>query len=61
LSLPGYWSVLRGKGAMPPWEDKLPVSMLQSAIRYLRIMRAWVPVSRHVNAACRITISASGP
>lgn len=33
-------SVLRGKGAMPPWEDKLSVPVLQSAIRYLRVMHA---------------------
>ncbi|MDH5513906.1 MAG: cytochrome c [Gammaproteobacteria bacterium] len=31
-------SVLRGKGAMPSWEDKLPITMLTSAIQYLRIM-----------------------
>lgn len=31
-------SVLTGKGAMPPWDGKLSVSMLSSAIRYLRIM-----------------------
>lgn len=31
-------SVLRGKGAMPSWEDKLPIVMLTSAIQYLRIM-----------------------
>jgi cytochrome c5 len=31
-------SVLSGKGAMPPWEDKLSVSELRSAIRYLRRM-----------------------
>ena len=31
-------SVLHGKGAMPSWEDKLPISMLTSAIQYLRIM-----------------------
>jgi cytochrome c5 len=31
-------SVLHGKGAMPSWEDKLPVSMLVSAIQYLRLM-----------------------
>ena len=31
-------SVMRGKGAMPSWEDKLPVPMLASAIQYLRLM-----------------------
>ncbi|MEN8205548.1 MAG: c-type cytochrome [Pseudomonadota bacterium] len=31
-------SVMSGKGAMPPWEDKLPVPMLRNAIQYLRVM-----------------------
>jgi mono/diheme cytochrome c family protein len=39
-------SILTGKGAMPPWEDKLPVSMLRNAIRYLRIMNERVKVGQ---------------
>ena len=31
-------SVLNGMGGMPPWENKLPVPMLQDAITYLRSM-----------------------
>jgi mono/diheme cytochrome c family protein len=31
-------SVLKGKGAMPSWEDKLPIHMLREAIEYLRTM-----------------------
>lgn len=33
-------SVLNGKGSMPPWQNKLPVPMLQDAITYLRSMAA---------------------
>jgi hypothetical protein len=33
-------SVLNGKGGMPPWENKLPVPLLQDAITYLRSMAA---------------------
>jgi len=31
-------SVLNGKNAMPPWQDKLPVDALRKAVSYLRIM-----------------------
>ena len=31
-------SVLNGKNAMPPWQDKLPVEDLRKAVSYLRIM-----------------------
>lgn len=33
-------SILKGKGGMPSWEDKLPVTMLRDAISYLRSMEA---------------------
>ena len=31
-------SVLKGKGGMPPWQDKLSETMLRDAIAYLRTM-----------------------
>lgn len=31
-------SILRGKGLMPSWEDKLPLSDLEDALAYLRLL-----------------------
>lgn len=31
-------SILKGKGLMPSWEDKLPLSDLQDALQYLRLL-----------------------
>ena len=31
-------SILRGKGLMPSWEDKLPMADLQDALDYLRVL-----------------------
>lgn len=39
-------SILNGKGAMPPWQDKLSIPMLRSAIRYLRIMDERVKIGQ---------------